>query len=208
MKLLGKVQEARFMVAWGGGWEWALPAKQVQGSFGVVGSVLKLNLDGDCLVIEMFWKTLGPFSVGWITVCKWAFNKLMKNLSLDSVIRRITCLIVKICPNYLWVLKTLSSWGNAEHSDHSCGCILSHFSHVQTLCNAVVCSLPGSSVHGILQARTLEWIALPSSRGSSQPRDWTCISYVSCIGRCVLYHALHQPVLKSLVCLSSDLFEY
>ena len=33
------------------------------------------------------------------------------------------------------------------------------------------CSLPGSSVHGILQARILEWVAMPSSRGSSQPRD-------------------------------------
>ena len=41
---------------------------------------------------------------------------------------------------------------------------------------------------GILQARILEWIAIPSSRGSSQPRDWTCVSYVSCIGRQVLYH--------------------
>ena len=41
---------------------------------------------------------------------------------------------------------------------------------------------------GILQARILEWIAMPSSRGSSRPRDQTHISYVSCIGRQVLYH--------------------
>ena len=40
-----------------------------------------------------------------------------------------------------------------------------------TFCNPMDCSLPGSSVHGILQARILEWIAMPSSRGSSQPRD-------------------------------------
>ena len=45
---------------------------------------------------------------------------------------------------------------------------------------------PGSSVHGILQARKLEWVAMPSFRGSSRPR--TCVSYVSCIGRQVLYH--------------------
>ena len=50
------------------------------------------------------------------------------------------------------------------------------------------CSLPGSSVHGILQARILEWVAMPCSRGFSWPRDRTCISYVSCIGRQVLYH--------------------
>ena len=42
-------------------------------------------------------------------------------------------------------------------------------------------SPPGSSVHGILQARILEWVAMPFARGSSRPRDWTCISCVSCI---------------------------
>ena len=41
------------------------------------------------------------------------------------------------------------------------------------------CSLLGSSVHGILQARILEWLAMPSSRRSSQPRDWTCVKPVS-----------------------------
>ena len=51
----------------------------------------------------------------------------------------------------------------------------------------VDCSPPGSSVHGILQARILEWVAMPSSKVCSQPRDWTRISYISCIGRRVLY---------------------
>ena len=63
-------------------------------------------------------------------------------------------------------------------------------------------SAPGFSVHGILQARILEWVAMPSSRGSSQPRDQTHISYVSCIGRWVLHHhttweALHCGILFS-----------
>ena len=39
--------------------------------------------------------------------------------------------------------------------------------------------LPGSSVHGILQARILEWVAIPFSRGSSQPRDWTQVSWIA-----------------------------
>ena len=43
------------------------------------------------------------------------------------------------------------------------------------LCNLMDCSPPGSSVHGILQARILEWVAIPFSRGPSQPRDRTCI---------------------------------
>ena len=47
-----------------------------------------------------------------------------------------------------------------------------------TLCDPINCSLPGSTVHGILYARLLEWVATPSSRGSSRPRDGTrvCIA--------------------------------
>ena len=47
------------------------------------------------------------------------------------------------------------------------------------------CSPLGSSVHGISQARILEWIAISLAKGSSWPRDWT---HVSCTGRLVLYH--------------------
>ena len=56
-----------------------------------------------------------------------------------------------------------------------------------TLCNPMDCSPPGSSFHGILQARILELAAMPSSRGSFWLRDRTRVSYVSCIGRQVLY---------------------
>ena len=55
-------------------------------------------------------------------------------------------------------------------------------------CNPVDCSLLGSSVHGIFQARILDWVAISYSRGYSQPRDQTYISRVSCIGRWILYH--------------------
>ena len=50
------------------------------------------------------------------------------------------------------------------------------------------CSLPGSSVHEIFPARILEWVAVPSSRGSSGPRGQARVSYVSCIVRRVPYH--------------------
>ena len=52
-----------------------------------------------------------------------------------------------------------------------------------TLCNPMDCSPPGSSAQGILSARILEWIAMPSSRGSSQPRERTQVSCISCTGR-------------------------
>ena len=48
-----------------------------------------------------------------------------------------------------------------------------------TLCNPMDCSPPGSSVQGILQARILEWVATPFSRGSSWPRDWTEVSGIA-----------------------------
>ena len=48
-----------------------------------------------------------------------------------------------------------------------------------TLCNPMECSLPSSSIHGILQARILEWVVMPSSRGSSQPRDQTQVSHIT-----------------------------
>ena len=53
-----------------------------------------------------------------------------------------------------------------------------------TLSDPMDRSLPGSSVHGIFQARVLEWVAISSSRESSQPRDGTC---ASCIGKRILY---------------------
>ena len=45
-----------------------------------------------------------------------------------------------------------------------------------TLCDPMDCDPPGSSVYGIVQARILEWVAMASSRGSSPPRDGTCVS--------------------------------
>ena len=60
-----------------------------------------------------------------------------------------------------------------------------------TLCNPMDCSPPGSSVHGFLHAGIGKWVAVPFSRGSSWPGDWTHVSCVSCIGRWVLFHSNH-----------------
>ena len=60
-------------------------------------------------------------------------------------------------------------------------CVLSRFSRVW-LCYPMDRSPPGFSVHGILQSRILEWVAIPSSRGSSWLTDWTHVSYVTCVG--------------------------
>ena len=52
------------------------------------------------------------------------------------------------------------------------------------------CSLPGSSVHGIFQARVLEWVAISFSRGSSQPRNWTQVSCIA--GKCLTIWATRE----------------
>ena len=66
------------------------------------------------------------------------------------------------------------------------GCMLRSLQSCLTLYYPMDHSLPGSSVHGILQTRILGWVAIPSSRAPSQPRDRTCVSYVSCTGRRVV----------------------
>ena len=62
------------------------------------------------------------------------------------------------------------------------------------------CSLPCSSVHGICQARTLKWVAISSSRGSSWPNIRTCISCISCIGRWILHHWVACEALHLSIC--------
>ena len=59
---------------------------------------------------------------------------------------------------------------------------------VESDCDTLDCSPQGSSIHGILQARILEWVAISFSRGSSRPRDRTHVSCVFCTGRRVPYH--------------------
>ena len=73
--------------------------------------------------------------------------------------------------------------GKIQCIQYSCYCLITQ--SYLTFCDPMDCSLLGSSVHGILQVRRLEWVAVPSDRGSSRPGDRTRIS---CIGRRVLYH--------------------
>ena len=89
----------------------------------------------------------------------------------------------------LFQLKKQKQWqpSSNKHTSHSEKwevCVQS----CPALCDPMDCSLPGSSAHGILQARTLEWVTIFYSREFSQPGDRTSISCVSCAGRRILYH--------------------
>ena len=87
-------------------------------------------------------------------------------------------------------------------------CVFSPFVHVWLFWDPVNCSPPGSSVHGILQARILEWVAMPSSRGSSWPRDWfSSLVFLDYISPFNIYCKAGLVVLNSLnFCLPEKLF--
>ena len=111
-----------------------------------------------------------------ITPGKWNFPVMATYESQNVTVLHVLRI------HHLIPLRYVSSVYNA--------CVWNHQSCL-TLCNPMDCGLPGASVHGILQARILEWVAMPSSRGSTRPRDRTCVSYVSYIGRQALYNQCH-----------------
>ena len=81
-------------------------------------------------------------------------------------------------------LFTLRLCGVSDRSERSCSmvllvCMCSVAHSCPTFCNPMDRSPPGSSIHGIVQARILEWVVISFSRGSSSPRDLTCISCIA-----------------------------
>ena len=97
--------------------------------------------------------------------------------------------------SYLWIFRVSPKCDPFVpwflNNFYQCAVCANSLQSCPTLCTPMNCTPLGTFVHGILQARMLEWVAMPSSRGSSQSRDRTHISYVSWIGRQVLYHKHH-----------------
>ena len=100
-------------------------------------------------------------SLNFSTVLSWPYETLVQHRS------KCTVIIQEYfnCVTKVWVQVSLYV------------CLVAQF--CQTLCDPMHCSLPGSSVQGILRARILEWVAIPFFRGSFQPRDWTWVSYIA-----------------------------
>ena len=92
---------------------------------------------------------------------------------------------------YIYLYNTHTHTHTHTHTYIACVkglCCVKSLQLCPTPCDPMDCSPPCSSVHRILQVRILEWLAMPFSREPPQSWDQTCISYVSCIGRLVLYH--------------------
>ena len=107
-----------------------------------------------------------------------------KNEHIPFLYINLLLIIMKLLFNnksYFWISRVVAhvqSWWMAYLSWVRASVHAKSLQSYLTLCNSMDCSPPGSSVHGLLQARTLEWVAMPSSKGPSQPRDQTCISCV------------------------------
>ena len=165
---------------------------------------LKGHLRGRALVLETHVLDCSGFhdphcSLGGIRQQKCIFSQLWRLEAqgqgvdrVDFFLRRVLGLQITVCPLHphvvvlLWVsvssppllTRTQSYW----IKQHLTCLVVSDPSWPHAY------SPPGSSVHGILQAGVLEWVAISFSRGSSWPRDWTCVSCNSYNGRQVLYH--------------------
>ena len=89
--------------------------------------------------------------------------------------------IVSLLKNYFTGERGMNRWGTGNFkSDGTLLCVCAQLLQLcPTLWGPMDCSSPGSSVHGILQARILGWITMPSSRGSSWPRYWTQVSCIA-----------------------------
>ena len=147
-----------------------------------------------------------------ISECK--YMKITKNMHFNSEFHYLLLFSPSFYPIILyWVLNLymlisalvlpifFPSWSHSlssfYHLKLACCCLVAKL-HL-SLCDPMDYNLTGSSVHGMSQAKILEWVAISSCTGSSQSRDQT---HVSCIGRQILYHwatreALYRSSLAS-----------
>ena len=143
------------------------------------------------------WMSLQSFTWFWVLKTVWTLGKEPGSVCLAGSInwsRQGKAFV--ICKDICFFLVMLSSLSPNEDDLKNACCLCAELKEVKlsscmhakslqscpTLCDPMDCSPPGSPVHGSLQARILEWVAMPFSSGSSWPRDWTRISYVSRTG--------------------------
>ena len=115
------------------------------------------------------------------------FNKYQSSSQHLQISPMFTDSLCSILPSLCWEI-SLKHKSDQNVCVCVCVCVCTRAQLCLTLCEPMDYSPLGSSVHGILQGRLLEWVAIPSSRGSSQPRDQTRVSCVSWTVRWILYH--------------------
>ena len=138
------------------------------------------------------YQTMRLFKFAYIysfkNICIYLFFFDSHFWSLNHISLYCTCYIFLIF-NFLWL--PYLNWSSETKMAYRCTCHAKSLQFCSTLCDPLDCSPPGFSVGGILQIRILEWVTMPSSRGSTQSRNQIHIPHISCISRWVLYHYCH-----------------
>ena len=128
------------------------------------------------------WRAQGPWSA-WGPSCVVPSCPLFPFLMVPRSHR--VCSLLSCWPNILPLVsrEPVEHWKNPSYAQPPLQCLLPCESEVVQLCPALWdsmgCSPPASSIHGIFQARILEWVAISFSRGSSWPRDQTQVSHIA-----------------------------
>ena len=176
-----------------------------------IGSITT-QLSSTCIVADLwgwpFWRVGFDFLLSFFD---WHFSCNIRDAE-HIVLWQFGVFILKgmrkfyLLPLASWKLAVLAIYFRSIHCRAFPGgvrvCVLSRFNLVH-LCDPMDHRPAVSSVHGILQERILEWVIMPSSKGSSWPRDWTSIFCVSCIGRQIFYTA--PPGIPLCVCVCATL---
>ena len=177
------------------------------------------SLQADSFPLELLWRSISYLLIA-VSVCICIMSNDVTHLFMHLLANYIFSLenvylsplpILKLCcfaflllsdRNYLYDLniksvlddwQTFSVWRDLLNKNHIVCvyvCVLVSQACL-TLCDPMDCSPPGLSVHEILQARILEWVVIPFSRGSSWPRDQTRVSCIS--GRSLTVRAIMKP---------------
>ena len=119
----------------------------------------------------------------WLWCGHLGFRKMRSNAGRKKGVRQLL-ICTASCQVKTWLSESCSwtlgalTWRRVKDACVSVVCMLTQ--SCLTLCDPWDYSPPGSSVHAILQARVLGWVAMPSTRGSFWPRDWTHVSCISC----------------------------
>ena len=146
----------------------------------------------------VFSKTILTPSLGQLLLI-WPYTMLITMHSIFFY--KTTILMIS-----LYFITRFCHFTSSEFLSVCCPIPCLHAQLCLTLCNLTDCNPTGSSGHGILQARTLQWVAISFSRGSFPPRDWAPIACIFCIGRWVLYHWATQEAPMSIYILSIILY--
>ena len=131
-----------------------------------------------CLERDLMYDGLSVIFAEWMNmfsyiICERTYVQIWNSARIWLYYPRLFCFVLKLV---FW-------FKQAPQSDTTSSCVGVCFAAQLCLILLTPWSPPGSSVHGISQAKILEWVSISSSRRSSQPRDQTCISCASCIGR-------------------------